>query len=202
MARLDFFAIRTDQIALLEFLFAETDIRVLEHSSRRDRDLREFSTAGQIDEAFSLGSDAHGNGFGAALALWSPSVMPQMQIRRIDFDRRYVPDARFRYEPTGAGLMQLYLGGIKDRVVTKSHFGHFNQAGARKWGLDARIDWFAFKTLSNRIQYRVRKLSVAKAKSLPVLPGAFELAKSGYALKQAYQTPWQYKLRELPVLRE
>ena len=181
-------------MSVLEFLFAESDIRVFEHASRNDSDLREFANADQIGEAFPLGQDAHGNGSAVTLALWSPTVMAQMQIRRIEFDRRHVRDAQFRHEPTGAGLMQLYLGGIKDRVVTKSHFGHFNQAGARKWGLDEGVDWIAFKALSNRIQYRVRKLSVAKVKSFPVLPGAFELAQSGYALKEAYQTPWKYEL--------
>ncbi len=38
--------------------------------------------------------------------------------------------------------------------------------------------------------------SVAKVPGCPVLPEAFELARSGYALKMAAQTPWQYELQE------
>jgi hypothetical protein len=195
MARLDFFAVRTDALALLQFIFAETDIRVFEHASRDDCDLREFAGAGEIDAAFSLGHDARGNGLSPALSLWSPSVMPAFQVRRIEYDRRHVPDARFRFEPAGGGLMQLYLGGAKERVITKSHFGHFSVAGAAKWGLDGGIDWDRAKKLSNRIQYHLRsRLAASKVKGRPVLAAAFQMAREGYALKEAYQTPWRYDL--------
>ena len=69
--------------------------------------------------------------------------------------------------------MQLYFGGICDRVVTKSHFGHQSQVRAKAWEVDDGVNWEALKTLSNRIQYHVRKrLAAGKAGSMPVLPAA------------------------------
>jgi len=92
--------------------------------------------------------------------------------------------------------MQLYLGGICDRVVTKSHFGHQSQVRAKAWEVDDGVNWEALKTVSNRIQYHVRKrLAAGKAGSVPVLPAAMSLARAGYALKLATQTPWAYELR-------
>ncbi len=67
---------------------------------------------------------------------------------------------------------------------------------AQKWDVDTGVNWDALKTLSNRIQYHIRKrLAVAKVPGRPVLPQAFELARSGYALKEAAQTPWEYELQ-------
>jgi hypothetical protein len=91
--------------------------------------------------------------------------------------------------------MQLYLGGVCDRVVTKSHFGHQSQVRAKVWEEDNGVNWEALKTLSNRIQYHVRKrLGAGKAGSMPVLPQALELARAGYALKLATQCPDAFEL--------
>jgi hypothetical protein len=58
------------------------------------------------------------------------------------------------------------------------------------------VNWEALKRVSNRIQYHVRKrLAAAKAEGRPVLPQAFELARAGYALKLATQTPSQFELQ-------
>jgi hypothetical protein len=91
--------------------------------------------------------------------------------------------------------MQLYLGGVCDRVVTKSHFGHQSQVRAKVWEVDDGVNWEALKTVSNRIQYHVRKrLGAGKAGSMPVLPQALELARAGYALKLATQCPDAFEL--------
>lgn len=58
------------------------------------------------------------------------------------------------------------------------------------------MDWEALKTLSNRIQYHVRKrMAAGMVPGRPVLPQALELARSGYALKLATQTHWQFELQ-------
>jgi hypothetical protein len=80
--------------------------------------------------------------------------------------------------------------------VTISHFGHQSQVRARKWDVDRGVNWKALKTISNRIQYHVRKrLAAGKVPGCPVLPQAFELARAGYALKQTAQAPWQFELQ-------
>ena len=81
--------------------------------------------------------------------------------------------------------MQLYFGGVCDRVVTMSHFGHQSETRAKNWGVNGGVNWEALKTLSNRIQYHIRnRLAAAKAHSTCVLPEALELAQAGYALKR------------------
>jgi hypothetical protein len=62
--------------------------------------------------------------------------------------------------------------------------------------VDDGVNWEALKTVSNRIQYHIRKrLAAGKVPGRPVLPQALELAQSGYALKLATQTPWAFELQ-------
>jgi hypothetical protein len=192
---LDFFAAETDQRAVLNFLFSATDVRVFESYSEYDADLREFRSTAELAAAFPIGADPHGNGSAALLQLWSPSVMRELTIERFALNPAACDGHTFRHCITGGALMQLYFGGVHSRVVTKSHFGHQSRVRAQKWDMDQGINWESLKTLSNRIQYHIRKrLAVAKVPGCPVLPQAYELARSGYALKLAAQTPWSYEL--------
>ena len=79
------------------------------------------------------------------------------------------------------------------RVVTRSHFGHQSQARARAGEADDGVNW-RLKTFSNRIQYHVRRRLAAGKAGRPVLPQAMGLARAGYALKLATQTPWAFEL--------
>jgi len=195
-ANLDFFAAEADQRAVLNFLFSSTDIRVFESYSQCGADLREFRSTEELAAAFPLGTDPHGNGSAVLLQLWSPSVMRDLTITRFALDPAHCDGHTFRHRIDGGGLMQLYLGGVCDRVVTKSHYGHQSQVRAQTWELDEGVDWKSLMTLSNRIQYHVRKrLAAGKAASMPVLPQALELARCGYAIKDATQTQWAYKLQ-------
>ena len=65
----------------------------------------------------------------------------------------------------------------------------------QKWDTNHGIDWESHKKLSNRIQYHIRKrLAAGKVPGRPVLAQALELARAGYAIKLATQTPWQFEL--------
>jgi hypothetical protein len=190
-ANLDFFAAEADLRAVLDFLFSSTDVRVFESYSEYDAELREFRSADELAATFPLGTDPHGNGSAALLILWSPSVMRNLSIRRFALNPAACNGHTFRHSIEGGALIQLYIGGVCERVVTRSHYGHQSQVRARAWEVDDGVNWEALKTLSNRIQYHIRKrLAVGKAASMPVLPQAMELAQSGYALKLATQTPW------------
>jgi hypothetical protein len=191
--QLEFFAAREDQVELLRFLFTQTDVRVVEHSSRPDSDLLEFKSVDEVATAFNLGDDPHGNGLSCTLALWSPSVIRKLEIRRIDFDPNKVANARFRYEPAGGALMQLYLGGLNGLTITKSHFGHNSQVRARNWGIDKGADWQALGVLSRRIQYHIRsRLAVARVPGRPILAHAGRLWREGYALKESAKAPYHW----------
>jgi hypothetical protein len=194
-ANVDFFAAEADQRAVFDFLFSSTDVRVFESYSEYGAELREFRSTDELATAFPLGTDPHGNGSAALLQLWSPSVMRDLTITRIKLNPAACEGHTFRHRIDGGGLMQLYLGGVYERVVTKSHFGHPSQTRARAWDVDDGVNWAALKTLSNRIQYHVRKrLAAGKVPGMPVLPQALALARSGYALKVAAQTPDAFEL--------
>jgi hypothetical protein len=194
-ANLDFFAAEADQRAVLDFLFSSTDVQVFESYSEYSAELREFRSTEELAAAFPLGTDPHGNGSAVLLQLWSPSVMRDLTITRLALNPAFCDGHTFRHRIDGGGLMQLYLGGVCDRVVTKSHFGHQSQVRARAWEVDDGVNWEALKTLSNRIQYHVRKrLAAGKVPGMPVLPQALELARAGYALKLATQTPNAFEL--------
>ena len=121
--------------------------------------------------------------------------MRDLSIRRFKLDPAHCNGHTIRHNLEGGGLMQLYFGGVCDRVVTMSHFGHQSQVRAKAWEVDDGVNWDALKTLSNRIQYHIRKrLAAGKAGSASVLPEALSLARTGYALKLATQTPWAYEL--------
>jgi hypothetical protein len=193
---LGFFAAEADQRAVLDFLISSTDVRVFESYSEYDAELREFRSTDELAAAFPLGTDPHGNGSAVLLQLWSPSVMRDLTITRFALNPEACDGHTFRHRIDGGGLMQLYLGGVCGRVVTKSHFGHQSQARAQKWDVDQGVNWEALKKLSNRIQYHIRqRLAAGKVPGMPVLPQALGLAQSGYALKLAAQTPWAFELQ-------
>jgi hypothetical protein len=193
---LDFFAAGADQRAVLDFLFSSTDVRVFESYSEFDADLREFHSTDELATAFPIGTDPHGNGSAVLLQLWSPSVMSELTVERFALDPVACNGHTFRHCIAGGGLMQLYLGGVCGRVVTVSHFGRQSRVRAQKWDGDHGVNWEALKTVSNRIQYRLRKrLAAGKVPGRPVLAQALGLAQAGYALKLATQTPWQFELQ-------
>jgi hypothetical protein len=195
-ANLDFFAAEADQRAVLDFLFSSTDVRVFESYSEYDAELREFRSTDELAAAFALGTDPHGNGKAVLLQLWSPFVMRDLTIRRFALDPAHCDGHTFRHCIEGGGLMQLYLGGVCGRVVTMSHYGHQSQVRAQKWDVDQGVNWETLQTLSNRIQYHIRKrMAAGKVPGRPVLPQALELARAGYALKLATQTPWAFELQ-------
>ena len=130
MANLDFFAAYSDQRAVVDFLFTSTNVRVFESYSDFGQELREFRSLNELAAAFPLGEDRHGNGFAVLLQLWSPSVMKKLEIARIALLPEKCDGHTFRYRIGGNGLIQLYFGGVHDKVITKSHLGHNTEAGA------------------------------------------------------------------------
>ena len=149
--------------------------------SQPDTELREFRTVDEVARTFDLSSNLPV----VLLSLWSPSVAPEIEIRRIDFDPRRVKNARYRYEPTHGALMQLYLGGAGAQVVTKTHFGHNSVSRAAAWKVADGADWQKLTQVSRKIQnYIRRKLAVDKVPGRPILAEAASLWRSGYLLKE------------------
>jgi hypothetical protein len=134
---LDFYALGDDLRRLFQFLYAETDIVVYELGSKPDQDARRFSSLEELEAAFSLGAYRAGH-----LQLWSASVMARPVIRRVELK---VPGQSFRYAVEGPGLIQLYLDGRREGVIYHTHYGHWNEAGAKERSIHPAedCDWRA-----------------------------------------------------------
>jgi hypothetical protein len=178
VANLDFYATVDDQRDLLDFIFVETDIVIFEFSSLNNKALRTFTARGELERAYCLGEERPTH-----FQLWSPSVMERPEERRIDMTG--LPGRPHRYEPIGAGLMQLYFDCIRKNVLHHSHFGHWSEKGARQRSMHDpdKCDWKALNRISGRIQRQIRGvLSSAKLYSRPVLNHACAALRQGLTL--------------------
>jgi hypothetical protein len=109
--------------------------------------------------------------------------MDRIKIERISLK---VLGHSFRHRAAGVGLLQLHFGGRYERVITASHFGHWNEAGARERaaGDPDTVDWRALTRLSGRIQRHIRNhMAVGKLRACPILPAAFTALESGLGLR-------------------
>lgn len=177
MANLDFYALGEDLRRLFQFLYSETDVVVYESASEPDREARRFTSLEELEAVFNLETSRS-----VHLNLWSPSIMERPVMRRVELK---VPGHSFRYAVEGAGLIQLYLDGNRDGTIYPTHYGHWNEAGARERSMHpARdCDWKALSKISGSIQRYIRnKLVVARLHSRPVLTQAFVAVQQGYGL--------------------
>ena len=146
----------------LSFIFTDTDCRIFETYSQHDTPLRSFTGVDEVEAAFDLGTDLHGNGVAQKFALWSPTVMPEPTIRRIELAMR---GHSHRYVAEGCGLFHLHLGGSCHDLTTESLIGSWTERGARQRcavspGPDD-TDWAAHSALRSRLCYRLSTLSAA-----------------------------------------
>jgi len=177
MAVCDFYALEDDLRRVFRFLYAETDIVVYEHSSQLEHAPRQFESLAEIESAYSLGTYRAGQ-----LQLWSPTVSAPPIIRRVEITH---PTPTYRYDVEGAGLMQLYLDGRQDGIIYHTHFGHWNEAGARQRSIHPAddCDWRALAKLSRKIQGQIRrKLAAAVFYKRPVLSQALQAVREGDGL--------------------
>lgn len=197
MANLDFYGLKTDLVNVLSFIYNETDIVIFESYSEYDRDLRHFATLADLQNTFEIGKSPKGQ---MLLQLWSPSVIQEPKPRRIELK---VKGFSFRYSVEAVGLIQLYLGGLKDNEIVESHYGHWSQAGAEQRSVlptDA-CDWEALKKLSGRLQRFVRGISAAKIQSRVILPEALSEIKNGKQIHFLNQV-FDVQSKEIVLLRE
>jgi hypothetical protein len=199
MASLKFFAAYDDFVALFAFLFEHTDARVFDLYSKYGEELSEYCSIEELKREYPFGTDPYGKGESITLCLWSPSVMQEFPIRRITLNPKSCGGHTFRYTLEGGGLMQLYLGGTYEDIVTLSYFGHHSFEGARTWGIEAGVEWSTLSKLSHKILYHLRRrIAVTKVDSRPVLPQAYALARQGYKLAENPGIRWYYDLPDIP----
>ncbi len=90
--------------------------------------------------------------------------------------------------------MQLYLGELGEKILTKTHFGHNSEARAIKWNVHTGVDWPELMRVSRRIQSHVRRrMAIDRVPGRPILPQAAQLWKRGYLLKEGMGAPWHWE---------
>jgi hypothetical protein len=189
MSNLYFYAGADDQRALIEYVFGATDCRVYEAYSNYDAELREFRSLADIESIFALGDDPGATSAAVLLSLWSPRTRGRIDVERIALK---VPGHKYRYSIGGWGMLQLQLGGVHGRELTKSRFCHNTEVRARAWesnyasrlGQVAAWDWGEVTRLSRAVQYHIRsRLSSDRFNKRPVLRAAAAARVAGVELR-------------------
>lgn len=189
MPNCDFYATLNDHKQLLHWLFEEGTCRVFELSSDFEQPLKEFRTVdevlSQFDRSYSTGEKWHT----VHLQLYVLGASPPFVPRRVQLDPKACSGATFRYAAEGWGLVQLYLGAPTGRGLNDSHTNHNSQKRAEAWSTTISnmqdVELWDFKKItsfSSRLGRQIKKLSVAKIGSRPILPGALELWQEGGSL--------------------
>lgn len=203
MANVDFYALQEDIRTLFHFIYEETDLRVFESYSEPDAELREFRSYRDLSDAFPIGVLELSHTARVNLQLWSPSITADMAISRFALRPTKRRPHTFRHRISGIGLIQLYLGGVHKGMITDSHYGHWNEAGARQraGGNPDAVDWVALGQLSGRIQRYLRnRIAVAKVIGRPILPAAFAALQNGDGLWNG-SLSFQAQSPEIELLR-
>ncbi|MBI5775379.1 MAG: hypothetical protein HZA89_16790 [Verrucomicrobia bacterium] len=179
MANFDFYGLKTDLLKVLSFIYDETDIVIFESYSEYDSELRRFASLAEMQNALEIGGSPKGI---KQLELWSPSVIEEPKLRRIDLK---VKDHSFRYTIEAVGLIQLHLGGLRNNAIIESHYGHWSKAGAeQRSALPTHgCNWDSLQKLSGRLQRFIRGLAVAKFDGRVILPEALTEIQNGKRLR-------------------
>lgn len=173
----------------MHWLFAEATCKVFELSSDFEQPLKEFRSAGEVMSQFDRTYGAGDKWHTVHLQLYVLGAGPPFAPRRVQLDPKACDGATFRYAADGRGLVQLHLGAAKGRGLVNSHTNHNSQKRAEAWASTAAAmqdvrqwDFTRIAAFSSRLNRQIRKLSVAKIDSRPVLPAALQLWHGGAAL--------------------
>lgn len=183
----NFFANKADTLALLDYLFTETDLHVYELSSAFDSEVKEYISTREIEANFDL---EKGGQYAVCFTLWSPRFGAAPQFRRIELNPRSCEGHRFRYATEGWGMIALYFGGQQNGVLKSSHLGHYNERGAlarehyqSHLGPVDAWNWPEINATSRKLKYLLHtKRAVKKQGSIGILSGAAELERQGIIL--------------------
>ena len=183
----NFFADKADKLAILEFIFKETDLKVYDHDSSYGQEISEYRNVEEILSKFDL---EKGNKFSVTFQLWAPRHAGRPIFRKIDLDPKRCNGYTFRYATNGWGLIQLYYSGIENNSLSQSTIAHFTEKGAsaneKVSAFNDEVNnwnWKEIKSTSGKLKYHIHnKLAVRKIGSCGVLKGADNLVKLGVKL--------------------
>jgi hypothetical protein len=189
MPNCDFYATPTDHRILLDWLFSEQTCQIYELASDWEQPLRRFNTTDEVLSQFERTYVTGKKWTSVHLQLYVLGAGPKFEPRKIALNPEACNGATYRYGAEGWGLVQLYLESVGDNRLGNSHTNHNSQRRAETWaatvddlGDPARWDFARINSFSARLNRQIKKQSVAKIGSRPVLPGALVLWDAGVAL--------------------
>jgi hypothetical protein len=181
MAQLNFYATTEDVVAVIDFMFSLGTLELYEAYSRKDAEIRKFSSAAEIVGSGHI-EENHGGVF--VRGAWA-SVTRGLKVRRFSLNPSV---GSFRHEVVGVGVFQLIQGRPHDLAqesLDRSIFSHWNEAGARQRSAFDRVEldevnWAELRRLSGKVHRQVRdSLSVARVPTGHVMPGAYRWVQEG-----------------------
>lgn len=189
MPNCDFYADLNDQEELLNWLFAEQSCEVYELASSFEQPLQRFATASEVLSQFDRTYVTGRKWDTVHLQLYVIGSGPKFSPKKVALDPAHCNGATYRYGAEGWGLVQLYLGGPSPSGLQPSHTNHNTQTRAEAWqstlpdmGPVEAWDFKRITAFSSRLNREIRKRSIAKLGSHPVLPGASVRWREGCAL--------------------
>jgi hypothetical protein len=189
MPNCDFYATIEDHEPLLDWLFAERTCLVYELSSDDAQPIKRFSSAkgvlSQFERRYPNGQpwncvtlNLYVNGSCAEFVPFETIEIPFCHSGAIR-----------KQHAEGWGLVQLYLSSVTDKGLDNSHTNHGTLAWAEKWAPHnsrqappSAWDFKRVAAFSSRLNREIRKMSVDKLASRPILPGAAALRANGVKL--------------------
>ncbi|RAK18957.1 hypothetical protein B0I03_1221 [Flavobacterium aquaticum] len=181
----DFFANKEDKIEIIEFILKNTDLRIFDSYSEPESEIKEYKTIEDFNSKLNIETeiDLH-------FQLWNKNFGRDIEFERIELNPKYCNGKKYRFATRGFGLIQLYFGKLEKNVLSKSHIGHFNEKGAKKWeNIGNRNEqtedwnWIEIAKNSRKLQYEIsKKLAVKKVNSYEILKGAESLQKKKVTL--------------------
>ncbi|MFL6658414.1 MAG: hypothetical protein ACJ8GW_10110 [Massilia sp.] len=187
MPNCDFYATPKDQLAILEWLFAEKTCRVFEIGSAPDTPLEEFFSAQDVLARFDRVL-SNGKLRDVYLQLYVIDAGPPFVPTRIAINPS-ASGATFKYAASGWGLVQLYLSAPNGEYLSNSHTNHNSVLRAeRSANTTAKLedvrqwDFKKITAFSSRLNRKIKSLSVAKIGSQVVFADALALWTQGVRL--------------------
>lgn len=184
----DFFADKTDKLEIIKFIFHKTDLQIYDMSSPYGQEIFRYTSVEEIASKFDL---INGDKFALTFQLWAPIHKGHPLFKKIDLDPKRCNGHLFRYTTEGWGLIQLYLGGLKNNELNQSHIGHFTEKQALKWeganpfnGPVKNWAWSEIQQTSQKLRSQIHnKMAIRKLNNFGILEGADKLEKAGIKLR-------------------
>jgi len=186
MPNCDFYATIDDHKELLDWLFAEGTCDVYESYSDFESELKKFSSTSEVLDCFEKTYRTGEKWKSVELKIYVLGAGPTFIPRRFSVDPQCCDGATYRYTALGWGLIQLYLHRATQDGLESSHTNHFTKKGVMAKAMTEEdclnIDSWDFKKItafSSRLNRQIKKVSVGKLNSRPVLAGGLKVWESG-----------------------